>query len=63
MDPATAKSVIALAAQVNNSLLAEVKAARFTLAADQTYSAIGALPIGLPSGRKDPAQIEVESAS
>ena len=30
---------------------------------DQTYSALGALPIGLPSGRKDPAQIEVESAS
>ena len=61
MEPATAKSVVALAAQVNNSLLAEVESARFTMAADKTYTALGKLPVGVPVGDVTPLK-QIEGA-
>lgn len=48
MDLNTANTIVKLAGQMNASLLAEVEAARFTLACDNTYRALGALPLDAP---------------
>lgn len=45
MDGHAATAVVKLASQINNSLLAEVEVARFTLAQTNAIAALGSLPL------------------